>query len=68
MVDSHDGVFFHKGNIFQQGQFFDFSEDEFINKCEEAIKRVESNPINTEGIKLQERTYKQTVDQLINEL
>ncbi len=67
-VESHDGVFFHKGNIFQQGNFFSWSEDEFLVSVEECIKRVEYNPINTSGLELQKRTYKETVDRILEEI
>jgi hypothetical protein len=53
-TDSTDGIFFHKGGSHNQGQIFDFDEDDFISACEEAIKKVESNPLNEEGLKLQE--------------
>jgi hypothetical protein len=68
MIDSHDGIFFHKGNILLQGQFFDYSEEEFIFRCEEAIKRVESNPLNLSGLELQKRTYGQTLDTILKEI
>ncbi|MEK6878699.1 MAG: hypothetical protein AABY22_03780 [Nanoarchaeota archaeon] len=67
-MESHDGIFFHKGNISQQGMFFDYSEDEFIAMCEQAIKRYESNPINLDGLKLQQRTYSSTVDAILKEM
>ena len=35
---------------------------------EEAIKRVETSPINIAGLKIQERTYKHTVDTLLAEV
>lgn len=52
-IDSTDGMFFQKGSPFNQGSFYDFEEEEFISACEEAIKRAEKNPINSEGLKLQ---------------
>jgi hypothetical protein len=67
-VDSHDGMFFFKGNIFQQGSFFFYDDDEFISACESAVQKFESNPLNTKGLELQTRTYKNTVDQLIEEI
>ena len=49
-----------------QGQYFNYNEDEFIAGCEEVIKRVENNRVNEEGLKLQtEFTYEKTVDQLL---
>ena len=45
---------------------FDFNEDDFIEGCEEAIKRVKSNPVNEEGKKLQTKfSYENTVDELL---
>ena len=65
-VDSHDGMFFNKGADFNQGQIFDWNEDDFISACEEAIKRVERNPTNEEGLKIQEDfTYSKTLDSLL---
>ena len=52
-IDSEDGMFFRKGDNFNQGSIFDFNEDDFISACEEAIKRVESNRVNEEGLKIQ---------------
>jgi hypothetical protein len=50
-----------------QGQYFNYNEDEFIAGCEEVIKRVEINRVNEEGLKLQtEFTYEKTVDQLLS--
>ena len=64
--DVYDGVFFHKGQQFNQGNTFTFDDDEFIEGCEKAIERYRSNPVNEEGIKLQEKfTYKNTVDKII---
>ena len=67
-IESHDGIFFHKGNIYQQGNFFDYNTDEFIAGCETAIKNVESNPSNIKGLELQNRTYKETVDTILKEI
>jgi glycosyltransferase involved in cell wall biosynthesis len=53
-IDAADGFFFHKGGPWNQGQIFDFSEEEFIAACEEAVARVEKSRENTEGLKLQE--------------
>jgi len=65
--DVYDGVFFHKGQPYNQGQIYDFSEDDFISGCEEAIKRVESSRINTAGETLKDKfTYSNMVDSIIN--
>ena len=52
-IDSEDGMFFRKGENFNQGTIFDFNEDDFISACEETIKKVESNRVNEEGLKIQ---------------
>lgn len=49
-----DQMFFHQGQPFNQGSCFDFDPDEFISACEITIKRVESNPQNVAGLKLQD--------------
>ncbi len=64
-IDCHDGIFFEKGGNFNQGQIFDWEEDDFISACEEAVKRVERNRVNSEGIKLQkEFTYDKTYGEI----
>lgn len=66
-VPSHDGIFFHNGNIFNQGAFFDWNEDEFLVACDKAIDRFKANPINTEGEKLKEQySYKAGVDTILS--
>ena len=65
-IDCYDNLFFKKGMDTNQGQYFNYNEDEFIAGCEEVVKRVESNKVNEEGLKLQtEFTYEKTVDQLL---
>jgi glycosyltransferase involved in cell wall biosynthesis len=65
-ISSEDGVFFRKGTKFNQGDLFDFNEDEFIDACEKAIKRVEENDVNKEGLKLQKDfTYGKTLDKIL---
>ena len=64
--DSADGIFFKKGNPFNQGQIFTFDEDAFIEGCEKAIERYKSCPENKAGLKLQEEfTYKRMADSIM---
>ena len=64
--DVYDGVFFHKGQPYTQGQIYDFNEDDFISGCEEAIKRVEASRTNEAGEKLKDKfTYSNMVDSII---
>jgi hypothetical protein len=65
-IDSEDGVFFKKGAYFNQGNLFDFNEDQFIDACEKAIKMAEENEVNKEGLKLQKDfTYAKTLDKIL---
>lgn len=65
-IEAYDGVFFHKGQEFNQGNIFDFNEDDFISGCEEAIKRVEENKNNKNGEKLQQDfSLDKTLDTLL---
>lgn len=66
-IEVYDGKFFSKGAPFNQGSIFDFNEDDFIAGCEEAIKRVQSDRINHEGLKIQENfKYSDTASKLLS--
>ena len=62
-----DGVFFFQGAPTNQGNRFCFSDEAFYAGCEEAIRRTRIG-LNTEGMKLQQQTYAQTVDILLREI
>jgi hypothetical protein len=65
-LEAYDGVFFHKGQPFNQGNIFDYDDDEFIAACEEAIKKVENNRVNEEGLKMQDEfTVEKTLDRIL---
>lgn len=53
-TEAYDGIFFRKGTPYNQGNIFDFNEDDFINGCELAIKRVNKDKTNNDGLLLQE--------------
>ena len=62
----YDGLFFNKGQPFNQGNIYTWDEDAFIAGCEEAIYRKTANPVNEEGLKIQEDfTWKKTVDTIL---
>lgn len=66
MKPVYDGVFFNEGNATNQGEIFDFDEDQFIAGCEEAIKRYKENPVNENGLKLQEEfSTSKTLDRIL---
>lgn len=65
-IPAYDGKFFQKGQLFNQGNFFDWSEDMFVAACEEALRKYQSNPVNTAGLELQKtHTVKNFVDFLM---
>jgi glycosyltransferase involved in cell wall biosynthesis len=65
-IEAYDNMFFTKGSPFNQGNIFSFKEEAFIAGCEQAIKRYESNKINTAGLELQKKyTIDNTVSQIL---
>ena len=66
---AYDGMFFHEGQPFNQGNIYDFDPDEFVHACEEAIKRVEENKVNEAGLSLQnDFTYENTTNLILEEI
>ena len=51
----YDGVFFQQGQPFNQGNIFTWKEEDFIEGCEEAMRRFKKEQINHQGLTLQER-------------
>jgi hypothetical protein len=65
-VSSIDNMFFRQGDAFNQGNIFDWNEDDFIAACETTIKKVESNRLNVGGLVLQQTYNKELfVDNII---
>lgn len=65
-IEVYDGRFFAKNTPYNQGNIFDFNEDDFISGCEKAISRVQLNKINEEGLKLQSQfKYEETAKKLL---
>lgn len=68
-IPAYDGIFFKEGQPFNQGKFYDWSEDEFIAACETAIKKFESNKVNTAGLAIQEKfTYENTANLILGKM
>ena len=68
-IPVYDKMFFHEGQPFNQGNIYDFDQDEFIHSCEQAIERVKNNKVNEEGLLLQEEfTYEKTADAIIEQI
>lgn len=68
-IPAADGRFFKPDSPVNQGNIFDWKEDDFIDACEEAIKRHKNNPTNEEGLKLQDEfSASKTVDLIMEDL
>jgi len=52
----YDGVFFHPNQKFNQGNIYTYDTDAFLNACDVAINKFNSNPVNEKGKELQ-NTY-----------
>lgn len=67
MRPSHDGVFFKDGGDFNQGQFFDVSDEAVLEGFSRAEKKFGQK--NVEGEKLKEKfSYSKTLDQILAHL
>jgi len=65
LKDCYDDIFFRKGQMFNQGQFFDISDAEMENAISKSVSYAKKK--NIEGLKLQkEFTYSKTVDALLS--
>jgi len=66
-IDCTDGFFFKKGASTNQGQIFDWKEEDFLAACDEAIERLRENKVNEKGRELQEKfSYSNTLDKLLD--
>ncbi len=52
-IEVYDDIFFRRGMQYNQGHIFCFDDEDFLAGCDEAIKRVESNRLNENGLELQ---------------
>lgn len=67
MQDAVDGVFFRKGEEFNQGRWFDFNNEEFVGATELAVSKARMP--NSEGEKLKDIfTYEKTVKTILQEV
>lgn len=66
-IPVYDNIFFREGAEFNQGNIFDWDENEFIAAMEVSENKFKQNPENIEGLKLQQEfTYTKTVDGILN--
>lgn len=65
-IPCYDNIFFKQGMEFNQGNIFDWDEKEFLEGLDKVEMRYKNNPINKEGLKLQEKfTYSKMVDSIL---
>ena len=64
LKDCYDDIFFKKGQAFNQGQFFDISDEEMENAILKSVSYAKT--LNPEGLKLQKQfTYEKTVETIL---
>jgi hypothetical protein len=65
----YDGIFFQQGQKFNNGNIYTFDTQSFLDSFDLAVKRFESNPLNEEGLKLQDSySFKTGVDIILKEI
>jgi hypothetical protein len=65
-IPCYDGMFFREGAEYNQGNIFDWDENEFISAMETAEKRFRNQNENIEGLKLQQEfTYSKVTDNIL---
>jgi hypothetical protein len=66
-IPCYDNMFFKEGLEFNQGQIFDWDEKDFLNGLDLVESKFKNNPVNTEGLKLQQQfTYSKMVDSILD--
>jgi glycosyltransferase involved in cell wall biosynthesis len=66
-IPCYDNIFFKEGLDFNQGNIFDWDEKEFLEGLDKVEARFKNDPINKEGLKLQEQfTYSKMVDSILD--
>ena len=64
LKDCYDDIFFKKGQAFNQGQFFDITDEEMENAILKSVSYAKTP--NPEGLNLQkEFTYEKTVETIL---
>lgn len=66
MKPVYDGVFFQENQPFNQGNIYDWKDEDFAPACEAAYKKYKESPINLNGESLKEKfTWENTVNKII---
>jgi len=65
-IPVYDNIFFKQGLDFNQGNIFDWNENDLLQAFDTVEERFQKNPINEAGLKLQDQfTYSKMVDSII---
>lgn len=65
-IPAYDNIFFQQGAPFNQGNIFDWNDQEFLDGLEKVEQKFINNPINEAGLKLQTQfTYSKMVGQIL---
>jgi len=68
-IEVYDDLFFKKGQEFNQGNIFDWTEESFLDGCERAIERTKTSKTNESGRKIKEDfTTSKMVDLVLEQL
>jgi hypothetical protein len=66
-IPCYDNIFFRQGLEFNQGNIFDWDDSDFSNKLDSVELKYKTNPINEQGLILQEEfTYCKMVDSILD--
>lgn len=69
MEPVYDGIFFHPNQPFNQGNFFTFNEQDYLDGLEKVYQRWLKNPINESGLKLKEKySFDSGVEIILNNI
>lgn len=66
-VDSQDGIFFQKGALFNQGNFYSFEQKDVEVAMDLAVTKAKTPNVNGEKLAT-EFTYDKTVDYILNKI
>jgi hypothetical protein len=68
-IPCYDNIFFRQGTDYNQGNIFDWDENDLIHAFEKVEQRFKENPVNTKGLELQQKfTFEKMVNTIINYL
>lgn len=67
-IKAVDNIFFYEGQPFNNGNLYDWQENDYLNALDVVLERFKNNPINEKGLELQKITYSDTVDTILKEI